>query len=202
MSLSNISAGKNFLRTLLLFLSSAAPLFAQTSITINDGGNSTAGNLYEAVTFINATSNGGNVTLGISGSNLVTLGQALPTVSQSLTFLATGTDQALGIVGENEAESAMAFNQNLGLGNGVTLSLTNDGTGGTGNLDGSISVGGTLSLGAGSNFSLTAAPGGAGANGTAGTNGAPGGPGGTGGTASPGGLGGNGGDASVTAATL
>jgi len=205
-SYSMIPAGKRFSGALLLLLA-AAPLLAQTSITSNDGGTGTTGNLYEAVTLINGTANGGSVTLDISGSNSVTLGQALPTVSQSLTFLGTvGTDQTLGITGSTEAESALVFNQNLGLGDGVTLSVLNDGAGGNGNLDSSVSIGGTLSMGVSSAFSLTAAQGSTGTTGSTGsagpngvTSGQTGGPGGFGGS---GGSGGNGGNASVTAAVL
>ncbi len=164
MSHPRLSAGKRFLGALLLFFA-ALPLLAQTSITSNDGGTSTAGNLYEAVTTINGTSSG-NVTLAISGSNTVVLGQPLPTISQSLTFLGTnGTDQALNLIGENEGQSAVTFNQNLALGNAVTLGLSNDGAGGAGQLDSFFSVGGTLSLGVSDSLAITGGPGNLGANG-------------------------------------
>ena len=211
MRLSNISAGKRFLgAALFLAWVAAPPLKAQTSLTGNDGGTGTAGNLYEAVTAINATA-GGNVTLDISGSNFVTLQQALPAVSQSLTFLGTlGTDQALNVVGETGAESTLTFNQNLALGNSVTLSLSNDGAGGAGQLDSFLSVGGTLSLGVSDSLGITGGTGSLGANGgnggatgtaATGVNGTPsvsglggnGGPGSSGGSGFNGGNGGTGG---------
>ena len=192
MPLLNISVGKQFLKAIFFLLgTAAAPLFAQTSLTSNDGGTSTTGNLYEAVTTLNATASG-NVTLDISGSNNVVLGQPLPAVSQSLTFLGTaGTDQALNLTGETGAESAVTFNQNLTLGNAVTLGLSNDGAGGAGQLDSSLSVGGALSLGVSDSLAITGGPGSLGANGGNGgaTGSAPTGPNGT---SNPSGIGGPG----------
>ena len=144
---------------ILLMLLVPGVLFAQTSITSNDGGTSTAGNLYEAVTFINGTTSGGNVTLAISGSNSVTLGQAIPDVSQSVTFLGTaGTDQALNILAGTETEGAVTFGANLTLGTGVTLDLLNDGLGGPSNLDASVTME-SFSMGVSSTLGVTAATG-------------------------------------------
>ena len=160
MSYSRISAGKRFLGSLLLFIAAAAPLLAQTSITSNDGGTGTPGNLYEAVNAINGTSNGGNVTLGITGSNSVTLQQDLHAFSQSVTFLGTtGTDQALGIFAQNESEGAVTFDQNLTLGDGVTFNLSNIASGGSGSSDSFVSAGGILSMGAGDSLAATAGSG-------------------------------------------
>lgn len=160
MPFSKVFSAKRFLGAAFLCWAAFTPLWAQTSITSNDGGTSTTGNLYEAVTTINGTAGGGNVTLDISGSNSVTLGQALPTLSQSLTFLGTaGTDQTLGIFAQSEAEGKLTSTQTLGLGNGVTLNLFNLATGGSGSSDSFVSVGGTLSVGTTSFLGATAGSG-------------------------------------------
>ncbi len=145
-----LSAGRSRLRILLnlilglgLTAFSGQILWAQVSITSDDGGNSTAGNLYAADLSINATPGGGILTLAIPAidSDLVTLNQVLPSFSQSVTFQETvGTDTRIGLVGQNELESAFTFQQNLTLGNGVTFNLFNNGLGGVGQMDCSVTV--------------------------------------------------------------
>ncbi len=221
-----------FCSLFLLFSGSLQPLLAQIAITSNDGGTNTAGNLYNAVTFINGVAGGGSVTLDMSGANSVVLGQGLPLFTQSITFLGTsGADQAISIVGENEAEAAVTFQQKLTIGDGVTFALSNGGLGAAGN-DSSISVGNTfdtgivLSMGGDSVLEVTAAnglgaggssgaPGDGGGNacftdsqllmsGASGAISVTGGMGGVGanGTSTAGGAGGGGGNAAITVGSL
>ena len=140
----------------LLVLSGLRPLGAQTSIGSNDGGTSVPGSLYEAVTFLNNTPPPvESVTLDMTGSTSVVLDQSLPAFSQNVTFYGTlGTDMDISVIGESEAESSLSFSGNLGQDTGVTISLSNDGTGGAGQLDSSLNASG-LSLGGNSALELT-----------------------------------------------
>jgi autotransporter-associated beta strand protein len=157
-----LSARHSFL-ILSLFLSSLfllGPGFlgAQTSITSNDGGTAVSGNLYEAVTSVNETTSNASITLDMPGSTSVILDQALPSMNPNMIFYGTpGTDMGISVVGETEAEGALHFNQNLGMDVGVTFSLSNDGTGGAGQLDSSIIASG-LSLGGNSVLEVTGGP--------------------------------------------
>ena len=150
------SASVRWGRFLGLFLLSS-PLFAQNTDAVTSNlGDESLGTLGWAVTDLNNLVGAGTIT--VDGSvGPITLSLPLPAVSNNVLF----QGPTIGVVGEDDAQAQLNFQQSFGVDSGTTFSFSNDGNLGSG-LDTALTAG-SLNLAAGSSFQQSGGTGGNGA---------------------------------------